>query len=120
MIQVLWFIITLATAKPAADYQQRILLNNTDNSAYMAGVLFGTPGQGNITTGNFYFDSCSSYTIVTTAQCTTCNTSYYNDTLSTTYSPVEGGINSISYMEPSFDVQGAMASDRVCVGSNSS
>jgi hypothetical protein len=78
-------------------------------------MMFGTPPQGN-TESQFYFDSTVTYTSVTTTECVTCNTTYYNSNASSTYKSVPG-ITGIQYQLPTVEVTGKMASDTVCVNS---
>jgi hypothetical protein len=87
--------------KAAGDYKyETVLLTNSGNMVYTGALLFGTPKQGNMSS-KFLFDSSTSYTTVTTAQCLNCNTTYYNYTLSYTYQAVSGGITELSFELPS-------------------
>ena len=79
-------------------------------------MMFGTPPQGTMAS-QFYFDSTVTYTSVTTTECATCNTTYYNSNASLTYKSVPG-ITGIQYQLPTVEVTGKMASDTVCINAD--
>lgn len=99
----------------AAQSNIRTNVTNFNNTAYYGPMYFGTPKQGS-KSSLFYYDTSSTYTTVTSANCSTCNTTYYNSNLSSTYVDLsEGNVQSLSYINPSVALTGAMAADTACI-----
>lgn len=97
----------------ATDVDEVRLLNQ-GNVAYTGPVYFGTPLQGS-PAGEFIYDTGSSYTTVTTVNCTTCNTTFYDPYASSTFANWTSTTTELAYNDGREKVTGYTGEDRVCL-----
>lgn len=88
-------------------------LTNTENLQYTGPAFFGTPLQGS-NSSDFTYDTGSSYLTVTSTECKSCKTKYYDPSKSSTASnSTQYNTTNISY--GSADLDGYMGVDVACL-----
>jgi len=80
-------------------------------------MYFGTPLQG--VNSSFIYDTSSDYTLTSSTDCLDCNTTYFNPSLSTTFTnSTEVSTTYLNYNNEDEIYEGYMGADIVCLNKN--